>query len=329
VCCPLCGADDAVPVIRGRDRWHNLPGLFRVVRCRRCAMRYQDPQPTPAALHLCYPADYQAYRPRTDGVPAGTEGRFDRRIRGRIREAVWRSSGVGPGRRRWWARLAWPIVRLGRRSDRLIPFRPPGRLLDVGCGSGWYLARMRRLGWQVRGVEPDEAAACRAREIHHLDVLTGDLSHPDLPAAGFDAVTFWHVLEHVPEPRATLARARELLRPGGLLVAQVPHAAGCCAQLFGSDWLGLDLPRHLTHFSDRTLRRILRGAGFRVLRIRHERLADGWKWSVRRRWPRRRWLQRRKHLWRLAADVAALLGLADCITVLAERPGRPSNEGVP
>ena len=329
VCCPLCGADEAVPILLGRDRWHGLEGLFRVVRCLRCGGRYQDPQPIPEALHLCYPADYQAYRPSGRGRQRAENARLDRQVRRRIAEAVLCRCRGYPGHAPWWAWLAWPLTGLSRHNDRLIPYRAPGRLLDVGCGSGGYLDRMRSLGWQVTGLEPDEKAARTAREALGLNVLTGELSCVDLPAGGFDAVTFWHVLEHLPEPRAALERARRLLRPGGLLVAQVPNAEGCCARIFGPDWMGLDLPRHLTHFSPRTLRRLLGQVGFRVLGVRQERLADGWKWSVRWRWPRARWLQRRKRLWRFVADLTALLGMADCVTALAERPGRPPREASP
>ena len=163
VTCPLCGADDAVPVVRGRDRWHGLPGRFRMVRCCRCGLCYQDPQPTPEALHLCYPADYQAYRPREGRRATGGDERLGRRLRRRLREAVLRRCHGYPGRGPWWAWAVWPCVRLDRRAGRLIPFRRPGRLLDVGCGTGEYLERMRHVGWQVAGVEPNEAAARYAR----------------------------------------------------------------------------------------------------------------------------------------------------------------------
>ena len=316
--CRLCGADDAEPIRVGRDRWHGLPGRFVVVRCRRCGLAYQDPQPAPESLAACYPADYQAYRHRDGG--RRRDERLDRRLKRAVVEAVLRRSMGYPGRGPAWAALIGPLVRRGRHSDRLIAFRPPGRLLDVGCGSGAFLVRMRGLGWQVGGVEPDESAARYARDALGLEVLTGDVSHPDLPEGGFDAVTFWHTLEHVADPLGALRRARRLVRPGGIVVIQAPNGGGVCARLFGADWLGLDLPRHLTHFTDRTMRRAVRAAGLRVVGLRHERLPDGWKWSVRRRWPRARWLQRRKWLWRAAADLAALLGAADVVTVTAERP---------
>jgi SAM-dependent methyltransferase len=124
------------------------------------------------------------------------------------------------------------------------------------------------LGWQVAGVEVDEAAAAKARRFGGR-VHAGDLLEAPFAPAEFDLITALHVLEHVPDPVAAVRRMLGWLAPGGLLVVEVPNAGGLGARLFGRAWSGLELPRHLSHFTPATLEQVVtragewRGAGIR------------------------------------------------------------------
>jgi SAM-dependent methyltransferase len=142
-----------------------------------------------------------------------------------------------------------------------------GRLLDVGCATGIFLDGMRRLGWHVAGVEPSSSAVAYARVRFDLDIFAGRLEDAHYPAASFDVVTLWDVLEHVHEPRVVLAEIARILRPGGLLVLSLPNPDSLEARLLGSHWLGWDLPRHLNLFRPMFLQRHLANAGFRTKRI--------------------------------------------------------------
>jgi SAM-dependent methyltransferase len=105
-----------------------------------------------------------------------------------------------------------------------------------------------------------------------IPAVQGSLPHPDLAGSSFDLVTMMHSLEHVHDPLQVLRAARELLVPGGRLVVAVPNIESLPFRWFGSSWFGLDLPRHLTHFTPRTLPLMLRWAGFEpgpVQMIRH------------------------------------------------------------
>lgn len=135
----------------------------------------------------------------------------------------------------------------------------PGRLLDVGCGDGAFLAAAREAGFEAAGVEPGAAAeAARKRGLNVVPSL-------DQVAAGpYAAITLWHSLEHVPDPAATLAAVRSLLAPGGALIVAVPDAEGLQARTFGRHWLHLDVPRHLHHFARRSLTALLQRSGFDV-----------------------------------------------------------------
>lgn len=143
-----------------------------------------------------------------------------------------------------------------------------GRLLDVGCGKGRFLASARQAGWDVVGVEFAEQLAAEARDHYGLDVKLGDFLEAPLEGP-FDVVTMWHVLEHLPRPADAVARSRDLLRPAGRLVVSVPNIESLQAKLSGSNWFHLDLPRHLFHFTPRSLHRLVERHGFRVEWIGH------------------------------------------------------------
>ncbi|NUQ39403.1 MAG: class I SAM-dependent methyltransferase, partial [Caldilineales bacterium] len=158
-----------------------------------------------------------------------------------------------------------------------------GRLLDVGCGSGAYGASLLRLGWQVDGIEPDSAAAERARAAG-VQVSAGDLFSSPLPAAAYDAITLWHVLEHLDDPVAGLRRLRPALKPGGLLLLETPNFAGLGARLTRSHWFHLDLPRHRVHFTPAGLAQALTLAGFHVRQLRHIPNPHGLAGAIAYRW---------------------------------------------
>jgi SAM-dependent methyltransferase len=160
---------------------------------------------------------------------------------------------------------------VGRQADHIsLPRRKAvlarkrsGRLLDVGCGAGDFLHAMDRIGdWEVQGIEPGEIPAAKARQLYGLDVQVGQLEEVDIPDASFDVVTMWHVLEHVTHPRLTLQAVARVLRPDGILILACPVVDCWEARLFGPNWSGFDVPRHLYTFSRKTLRRLLVECGF-------------------------------------------------------------------
>src|SRR5205085_8920272 len=102
-------------------------------------------------------------------------------------------------------------------------FRQAGRLLDVGCGTGLFLAEMQTSGrWQLSGLEPTHDAAAYVRRRLGIPVIEQLFEEADLPPASQDVITLWHVLEHVMSPMATLRKAGELLKPGGYLILAIP-----------------------------------------------------------------------------------------------------------
>ncbi|HMC66442.1 MAG TPA: class I SAM-dependent methyltransferase, partial [Gemmataceae bacterium] len=205
-----------------------------------------------------------------------------------------------------------------------LPWHGQGRLLDFGCGGGSFLERMHRQGWRVTGIDVSAEAVERIRTELDLQAVLGTLPHPDLQPETFDVITMWHSLEHVHAPRTVLREAHRLLAPGGKLLVAVPNIDSLPFRWFGRDWLGLDLPRHLTHFAPWTLRLMLERTGFRIGPIRQVRHA---KWLCRsarlacrnRRGPHwHRWLTI-KPAARMATWYSYLTQQCDCLIAVAEK----------
>lgn len=137
-----------------------------------------------------------------------------------------------------------------------------GRLLDVGCGNGLFLKKMRELGWLVAGVEPDPKAVQVARNQHGLEVSQGTLMDAGLQENSFDVVTMSHVIEHVSDPIELLRACHRVLKPGGKLVAVTPNIQSLGQKWFGDSCLALDPPRHLYIFSPKSFERCAQKAGF-------------------------------------------------------------------
>jgi SAM-dependent methyltransferase len=160
-----------------------------------------------------------------------------------------------------------------------------GLVLDVGSSCGFFLKMMKEAGWDVLGVDPSERFAEYASSQFGIETVLGTVETAELAEGDFDVVTMWYVLEHVMDPWAVVNRARSLLKPNGLLILRVPNYT------FGKSFLwlqrmGLDLsnlgvfsvPWHLYFFDRVTLKRLLNGAGFRVVSLDHGLPYYGERW---------------------------------------------------
>lgn len=233
--CAACDGTSLRPFFVGADWYLGAVGLeerFPYFRCTACGTVVAQPAPTGETLERAYS---NAYR------PLGAPGRLER--------------------------VFEPVAR--REARRVVcAGRPDGALLDVGCGPGRFLARLRAVGWEgpMRGLEPDAVAAGRATELLGVPVRVGGVESLADEAPGLSAVVLRHVVEHVPQPLETLRALRSLLAPDGVLYLGTPDARALSAHLFGRYWHGYDPPRHLFAFTAPGLRELLRRAGFSVER---------------------------------------------------------------
>jgi SAM-dependent methyltransferase len=232
--CVVCGSDD--------QRLYRNQDEFTIVRCAGCGLRYMNPQPTEAELTDIYG---EAYYVSVDSRERGYDGY--------VTEAEnWR--------------------RTFRDRLRDLP-ATPGKLLDVGAATGFFVEQANAVGWDAIGVEPSQWAAEYARNELGVDVRTGTLESMEFADASFDVVTLWEVIEHLPDPRVTLAEIRRILRPGGRLVLSTPDSRSLAARLSGRRWLGWrKVPEHLFFFDRENLDRLLLQAGFTPVRHRYASL---------------------------------------------------------
>lgn len=269
---------------------------FAVVQCANCGFCFTNPRPDVESMAQFYAHDYLPHA----------------------------AGATKPAPRTLWR----PLLDLLRGNYRRhLPVRGGGRLLDFGCGGGSFLQRMRADGWQVTGVDVAAAAIEQLRSEAGLHAVVGSLPHADLEPASYDMVTMWESLEHVHNPLEVLRAAHDLLVPGGELLVATPNIDSLAFRWFGQAWWGLDLPRHLSHFTPWTLQLMLNRAGFRTGRVRMIRHSSWLRRSAARRLRhendrRSRWLARR---WpaSIAASLACLLGRADCMLTVAVKPHAP------
>jgi SAM-dependent methyltransferase len=146
--------------------------------------------------------------------------------------------------------------------SRKIPVKRAGDHLDFGCGPGYYMAYARSLGWKSTGVEYSEKGARAARDRGFPVVLESELA--TLPDGSFDLVTMIHSLEHLPDPGETLSLLARKLRPGGVLMVEVPYLDCHEFGLFGRNYSMIQAPVHLQFFTDETMRYLAARAGLEL-----------------------------------------------------------------
>jgi SAM-dependent methyltransferase len=242
--CPACGSRKGRFQFEAEDYEHGVPGIWRVSKCLDCELLFQDPMPHADRIASFYPPSYSAYNSNTviSLLFALVYWLDARRVRSLIGES--------------------------------------GRILDVGCGNGAALLKLRSAGrWELAGLEIDTEAAAKASAAG-LDARQGELVGCDFPGSSFDLIRMGHVIEHVLDPVATLRKAFELLRPGGILFGETPNADCLDYRILRQYWGALHVPRHLTFFNVRNLADALRRAGFLDVRIQPRLRTVGWSAGI-------------------------------------------------
>jgi 2-polyprenyl-3-methyl-5-hydroxy-6-metoxy-1,4-benzoquinol methylase len=138
-----------------------------------------------------------------------------------------------------------------------------GAILDIGCGTGAFLNTMKEAGWKITGLEPDETAIKKAKALYQI--------HPQSPSElfnlsdqQFDAITMWHVLEHVHQLNEYLFQLRKILKDNGTLFIAVPNYTSFDAQFYKETWAAYDVPRHLYHFSPKSIEMLVKRYGMKI-----------------------------------------------------------------
>lgn len=308
--CPACDSPGASELFWGQDRLHGVPGSHRYVRCGECRAVYQSPRIVDGELHRAYTGEYYTHEPPAplpDGTsflpPTGESKQppltLSRQIRSGIVRRVAPAMSSGPsntpldgGRLTGVERVSGAVFARSRVlrerafgdqvMDEFLPWRnPPGRALDVGCGSGRLLGRLARVGWEVEGVEWDPEAARVARSSG-FPVHVGGAGTLPASLGPYHLMVMVHVLEHLPRPVEGLANLRELLAPGGRIVVVYPNPESLLRRRFGVDWFPWEVPRHLNLLPIPALRKAGHRAGLELRQVRTlARWADSTAWKSR------------------------------------------------
>lgn len=146
-------------------------------------------------------------------------------------------------------------------------YKNHGRFLDVGCGSGLLVLMAQESGYDACGVEINKAAAQYARDVHGLNVISGDLKSAGFPSQYFDVITLSQVLEHITQPEFLLSEIHRILKPTGVLLIEVPNISGLVTFFWGTRWSGLQPQWHVWQFNNKTVSAVLARYGFEVLDV--------------------------------------------------------------
>ncbi len=270
--CPVCGATERSLLYDNlRDKiFFSAPGTWKMWRCENCGVGYLDPRPTVKSIGQAY-ANYYTHGGWQLGnggpLPGGTSpirwilhglgndhlnARYGSNFRPRILVGRWLMQGI-PATRRW----------IGNHI-RHLPAPKPGhnRLLDAGCGSGYFVWTAQKLGYQAEGLEIDPKACAQAR-AHGLTVHQGSFPDTGLESESFDQITLNHVLEHLHDPMGALSEALRILRSSGRIWISVPNIEGASNLVWKENCRLLEPPRHLVMFDVNSLKRLLLKCGFK------------------------------------------------------------------
>ncbi|GAB3542131.1 class I SAM-dependent methyltransferase [Pontibacter brevis] len=223
--CPICGKEEFKNFLVVTDNAVSKES-FVIVECENCSFKFTNPRPDLQSISQYYESEeYISHSNTKNGI----------------------------------INRAYHVVRsiTTKQKVELINRHSPakGTILDYGCGTGVFLSACKKDGWEVRGVEPND----KAREAASTE--TGELvakSLKDIEGEKFEVITLWHVLEHIHALNETISQLLEMLQENGTLIIAVPNADSHDAKEYKADWAAYDVPRHLYHFTQPTMKRFLK-----------------------------------------------------------------------
>jgi len=235
--CPVCAGSNFKPFISCKD--YTVSGqTFNIVECSACRFKFTNPVPEPETM-----GDY--YKSENYISHSNTKKGLVSRLYHIVRNYT-----------------------LGQKLKLVEAHVSRGTLLDYGCGTGMFLNAAAADGWKAFGIEPDAGARKLAQEGGNSIAATLKDFSAQNPSFRANAITLWHVLEHVPDLSKTISFLKAALDPGGVLIIAVPNLNSNDAAYYGEHWAAYDVPRHLYHFNKGSLEDLLNRNGFALTETR-------------------------------------------------------------
>lgn len=233
--CPVCEGKSLDAFMTVDDHFLSLE-KFELVKCANCSFVFTNPRPKAAELQKYYESeDYFSHSKKKKGLITF------------LYDMVKKHS-------------------LSKKYSLISNYKSGGNILDIGCATGEFLNFFTQKGWETMGIEPAENPRNFAIENYGLDVKPEE-SLDALKSKSFDVITMWHVLEHVPDLNERIQQIRKLLKPDGLLLVALPNYLSWDAKHYKSFWAGYDVPRHLYHFAQPTVSKLMSKHHFKVIEI--------------------------------------------------------------
>jgi len=236
--CPVCGSAGISEVFKVKDNTVSQE-YFEIYHCRNCQVRFTQNPPSETSIGAYYKSE--EYISHTD-TSKGLINRLYRFVRNfslnQKKKLVEKETGL-----------------------------KNGSLLDVGSGTGHFASAMKKADWKVTGLEPDEGARDVASKEHSIELLpSGELFN--LSEKRFNAITLWHVLEHVHDVKKYMQTFKKLLADTGRLFIAVPNYTSYDAEKYKEYWAAYDVPRHLYHFTPQTMQWLMKECGLTIVDVK-------------------------------------------------------------
>jgi len=232
--CPVCNSASINPLLTVKD--HSVSKEeFVIWQCSNCSLRFTQDVPSEASIGSYYQSSEYISHTNTN---KGLINQLYQKVRN---------------------------FTLDQKANLIIGETvKQGKILDVGAGIGAFLHNMSKKGWEISGIEPDEGARAQAKSLFDIELKeTGGLYH--LPQNSFDAITLWHVLEHVHQLHPYVDQLKSLLKPGGKLFIAVPNYDSLDSSVYKLYWAAYDVPRHLYHFTPKAIDSLMQQHQLKVI----------------------------------------------------------------